>query len=257
LARRRKKKRTLKSKVRQNFFGLLLFFVLLGWASTYAVTWPGFRPHGVSINGAHIVSTQQIRELANIDLDTNVWTINPWAIDRRIEMIPYIDRAHVHRSLPNIIRIDVTERRPESCVEGAQHAVMTIDATQRVLNEGCKAAPVYNLPAIVGVKPGVVLNDPQLARLRATAAELVTGGVHLKSISIDRDLGTIIDRADGVRLLLGDDTDLQAKIRLINPIMAAARTHDPNIQLLDLRAVDTPVVRYRESQRNAQNRPAQ
>lgn len=251
MARRRKKKRSLRTRFRQGFLIIVLAAVALGWGVAYGLTWPGFRARAVRVSGTRVVDPHLVRQTARVVAGDNIWLLNPWAVTHRVEAIPYVDRAYLKRMLPNIVDIDVTERRPEGCIVGT-HGVMTIDATERILETQCNAPLVYDVPSIVMHKPGETVDDPLLTRLRTTAAMLMQFHLVPRAVGVDRDSGIVVDCTDGVRFLLGDDTGMIDKMRLIGPILAAATTHGQSVAQLDLRAVDTPVVRYRETIHSAQ-----
>ena len=202
------------------------------------------------------MSPSAVRAAAQIPLESNIWLLRPWEVTQRIEAIPYVQRAEVVRALPNRLSIRITERQPDSCIVGAGRK-MTIDSTNRVLTNTCLALRTYLLPSFKVAVPGMTLHDLQLDRLRDIATLLENQGMQVRILTIDRDGGAVVARQDGVLLLLGDDQGMRDKIRLVTPIMTAAREHGQAVEQIDLRAPNTPVVRYRESQPQAQNRHSQ
>ena len=71
-----------------------------------------FYPHTIDVSGNRVVSKDAIMGAAQIELNRNIWLQNTAAMTKRIEAIPFIDTAVIHRQLPGAISIDVTERMP-------------------------------------------------------------------------------------------------------------------------------------------------
>jgi hypothetical protein len=181
---------------------------------------------------------------ARIDPDANLWLLDTGAIRGRIEAIPYVATAAVQRAqFPRpAVTLDVTLRAPADCVI-VPGAVMTIDATGRVLQAGCASgvSPVVEVGSLSAVAPGTTLNDPALDRL-LTDAKTIAAGVPIRVVRRDRFGGLEAVDSTGVILRFGSDADLVAKVGLVEPIRRAARGRP--LRAIDLRAPTTPVIEF-------------
>jgi hypothetical protein len=181
---------------------------------------------------------------AHIDPNANLWLLNTGAIRRRVEALPYVSTVAVHRSQfprPTVV-LDVALREPTGCVRSSSGTV-TIDATARVLQANCVSR---NLPAVdIGimppVAPGALLAAPEIDRLLADARAI---GEHIPVRTVRRDRFGGLEAIDsrGVLLRFGSDTDLAAKLALVEPIRNTA--HGRPLRAIDLRAPATPVVEF-------------
>ena len=180
---------------------------------------------------------------AQISGRSNIWLLDTGAIARRVETIPYVLTAHVHRALPATVRVEIAERIPDGCVRTDDGAELTIDATRRVLERGCLAAAVvYLARAVDDSDPGTFINDPELALLQKDARVLAASGEPLTDFSHDK-YGQLEARlADGIRVRFGDEEDLDRKLRLIGPVLASIGNRLAGVTAIDLRAPSTPVV---------------
>ena len=123
---------------------------------------------------------------------------------------------------------------------------MTIDATTRVLQDGCAATASTRIDAGTAPlpAPGGSIGDPDVARLLADAKTLADAGVAVGQLGRDRWGGLQAVDVTGVVLRFGDDTDLAKKAALVGPVRAGVGTQRP-VKAIDLRAPSTPTVEFR------------
>ena len=219
---------------------------------------------GVAVLGVAVVNAPQLRvrsvdadvpsggpvtknaviAAAHIDADANLWLLNTGAVRRRIEAIPYVATASVHRAQfpqPTVV-LDVTLREPTGCVRSSSGTV-TIDATARVLQANCASGSLaaVDIGVMPPVAPGAVLAAPEIDRLLADAREI---GEHIPVRIVRRDRFGGLEAVDsrGVLLRFGADSDLPAKLALVEPIRKASNGRP--LRAIDLRAPATPVVEF-------------
>jgi cell division protein FtsQ len=194
-----------------------------------------FYPHTIDVSGNRVVSKDAILGAAQIELDRNIWLQNTAAMTKRIEAIPYIDTAAVHRHFPGTISIDVKERAPFAVLDtGGTRAI--VDHTMRVLQA---AGPDdATLPVLVAK------SQPDAQALAvALEAALVA---HLDPALLDFDKYGDVEMTlrGGVRVYFGDPSTVAQKVTLVEPILAKVERGSRKVAALDLRAMTTPVVEY-------------
>jgi hypothetical protein len=176
-----------------------------------------------------------------------VWLLNPWAIAHRIEAIPYVETATVHRGqFPQpFLEIGATMRRPTGCVRAGAREV-TIDATARVLQNGCAVATAALIDAgkVVLAQPGGRLDDSGITRLLDDAKILADASLAVRTLRRDRWGGLEAVDVTGVILRFGEDADLAKKAALVGPVRAGVGSRRA-IRAVDLRAPTTPTVEFR------------
>lgn len=203
-----------------------------------------FHVKKIEIGGMHHVTRADIASSAQIRTGTSIWFLDTGAIARRIEALPYVLAAHVHRALPSTARIEVTERVADGCVRSDDGAELTIDATRRVLQRGCVSGGIVYLPRDVDdTPPGKVVQSADLGRLQADARTLLAGtNVRLTNFTYDR-FGQLEARlGDGTRIRFGGEENLDQKRALIEPILASLGPRARSVRSIDLRTPATPVV---------------
>ena len=218
----------------------------------FAATWSGFNPSKVVVTGNDaMVPTAKVLAAAGIDPYRNVWLQNTRAAAARVEALPYVGTARVHRLFPARVTIAVTERVPWAVVGeyGSKQGRALVDAELRVLStivdENPQTLPTIETNKPVALAPASFVRDPEVTAMRDDLAALRAAHVDAVDLRYDKYESLIAKLRDGTIVLLGDDgEDLQKKIGLIAPIRAQLAKGRP-IAAIDLRAPNTPVVRYK------------
>ena len=245
----RRRKPSLLARVRPFWIVAIILVAALTWGAVWLAGSPWFRVAriGVDVPLGSPVSRERVRAVAAIPAGANVWLIDSGAVARRIEAIPYVDRASVHRGqLPQpFVELTITTRHPSACVRAGER-VVTIDETSRVLQDNCAAAALTRIEAGRGVipRPGRTVTDRDTARLLADVKTLSDANLAVRSIGRDRWGGLEAVDVTGVRLEFGDDVDLSRKAALVEPVRSGVGTRRA-IRAIDVRTPGTPTVEFR------------
>jgi cell division septal protein FtsQ len=221
--------------------------VVVGGALWALASLPAFCLHALTVTGTSHVERGEVLARAALDPHANIWLLDTSAAERRIEGIPYVLAAHVHRRPPGDVWIDVTERRPTACVRDSAGHELLVDVALRVLEEICTPgyALTYDVRARLDAGAGAFLDDPELRALQADAAALAADGDRYSAFSHDAFGQLQATMQSGIQVRFGDDDDLERKQRLIGPILAELGPRALDVRTLDVRAPATPVVEYR------------
>jgi cell division septal protein FtsQ len=227
----------------------LLLGALLAVAVYQLILWPGFRLRSISVSGTAIVSAQDVIRRAAFDRTQNIWLQDMHAAAARIETIPWVEEAHVHRTLPASVFITVVERSAQACVAAGDRTRFTIDAHARVLEAGCARLPqpLFNVPQIHRAPaPGAFLHAVEVMQLQRDASELeVLEPATFVSYLLDQYGQLEGTMRSGVRVEFGADDDLGAKTSLLDSILKSSDVRLNALRAVDLRAPQAPVVDYR------------
>lgn len=244
--RPKRKQKSGAARLRPFWFLLVLLAAAAAFGGYYAATWPGFFPRAIAVRGNRIVPRSEILARARIVPDANLWLQKMGAAANRIEGIPYIKTARIHRSLPASVSIEVTERVPYAIVKSGPAALL-VDRDLRVLQPAphVSALPVFVQHLAGPASPGVFLKDEAVMRLRDDYDALAQAHVIVTSLRYDKYGDLDAGMRSGVQLLLGDDSQLAQKTGLIGPILSQVAANGRRIAAVDLRAPKTPVVVYK------------
>lgn len=229
-------------------FWILILLILAAAAvgAYYAVSWPGFYPHRVSVTGNKMVPAEVLRSRADVSLRRNVWLLNVRAACERVKSIPYVASCAILRTPLANVWVRISERRPFANVVGNDGAAL-VDDRLRVL----ESSPQAGLPQLVARSfrvphPGAFIRDATIQRLRSDYAQLSEGRVIARALRLDEFGQLDVTLNGGIAVHFGDERNLARTIPLVGPILAQVSGRGRPIRAIDLRAPGTPVVEYRK-----------
>jgi cell division protein FtsQ len=168
----------------------------------------------VRVTGAQRESASDVQTAARLHLGDPLLFVDTGAVARRVEQLPWVERAVVHRDLPGTLTISITDYVPTAYVRRSDGRTVLIASNGRAvaLTQTTPARPVEILGLRVPPRVGSLLSPPQAAdvmrhlpdRLRALVSAIDVGdtfALELKSGGQVR-LGTLDHlRAKGVAAL--------------------------------------------------------
>ena len=158
---------------------------------------------------------------------------------------------HVHRALAlaTIAIVDVTERIPFAGRHGGQSGPCWSIGIQRKKGWSRGHAPselvTFTLPPGSDLGLGGFLKTDDAIRLRGAYDQLIASHVVPIALGYDKFDGLVATMRGGIRVMLGDDDEMNRKIALIDPILAQVVRKGKPADAIDLRAPNTPVVVYK------------
>ncbi len=233
--------------MRRFWIAALAIVLFCGAAAAGAALWPGFYPREIAISGNRVVTRLEIVEHAEVLPNVNMWLQNPHAIAARVETIPYVRDASVHRIPPATVAIAITERAPYAVLRSGTHWAL-VDRDLRVLEPAAEPSatlPEFDAAAGLVLDPGTQLTDPDTVGLRDDYDAIAAAHVDAASVGRDKYGELIATLREGVLLKLGSEEDLQRKLALVDPILVQVGHGGRALASIDLRAPSTPVVVYR------------
>lgn len=225
---------------------IALCVLLLSVAAGFSLTWSGFEPKNLVVTGNRVVPRDEILAHARIAPNVNMWLQSTHAIAVRIETIPYIESVGVFRLPPATIVLRVRERKPFALAVVAGETAL-VDRNLRVLSlePSDFSLPRLLLPGAMPPVPGQFVRSAKALSLRDDYEAMIAAHVVPLQLEYDRYDGLVATVRGGVRLLLGDDTNLAQKLALVDPILAQVVRKQGRVAAVDLRAPRTPVIVFK------------
>ncbi len=243
---------------------LLLAGMLLGVAAAalWANLWKDdLRIAGITIDGNRILSSGEIIARAGIDRNEKLYTVDLFAVRRRIEENSFVQSASVNRDALGRIRISVVERVPIAAI--VLDGLLYLDAAGCVLPPS-RSRQIFDLPIITGVQgrtglsPGKQVSDPDLheaLQILSVARQLDDGLYRgISEIRLGRGEDIILYTSEaGVPVIFGHG-DAPAKLLKFDAFWKKFVVHrgPAELQSVDLRFEDQVVVRWTARKEDAQ-----
>ena len=193
----------------------------------------------IEVVGAQHVLPKRVRAAARVDEGRALLHVDLGAVARRIEKLPWVDRAHVERDLPGTLRIDIDEAKAVAYVR-TRGMIAAIGRDDRVI------AWARDVPAgaieVTGVrrvpKRGELLSPGGTARvIAALPPELAP---RARSVALRSDGVVVLLDAGEVRL--GGVNDLDAKFAAAVAVMRASYANGA-FEYIDVSVPTSPVSR--------------
>jgi cell division protein FtsQ len=208
---------------------------------------PLFGLSAVQVRGTSVLTAGEVVAASGLHPGQPYLSVDPAAVRRRVEALPRVGHAEVHRVYPSSLRITVAERKPAASIAaGGRFWMVAADGT--VLDpSGTRPAGlpfVDHVPVPDGLRPGVHLPEggplanalTALGGLRPELAKLVMG---VEAPSVD---SLQFRMHGGLRVLYGLADEQPAKDAAVILIANRLRREGRQVVLIDVRNPSTPTV---------------
>jgi cell division protein FtsQ len=197
-----------------------------------------FRARTVRVTGATVLHRPEVLATAGISSRTNVLWLDAGEAERRLEADPWVADARVVPSAPSSITIALTESVPVALVRGEAGSLL-VAADGTVLGPPPRPALARGLPEIrLPIAGGSFPSHVVAARVIGAMAPDVREQVASLTVHFDRTLWATL--RDGTRIELGPATDLAAKARAIERVLAWATAEGATLTFLSVVAPSAP-----------------
>ncbi len=206
-----------------------------------------FHVNNVQINGVSHLTSQEITEIAAVPADSTLLRLDAAGIKQRLEDNAWVQSATIHRSLPDTIVIDVTERTPGAVVRinDKQTWVISTDcswlsaATEDDWNNNMRIIDVSS--SIAQPVSGSECTDGgiknALAILDGISDDLKD---QIQSISAESSIKTSLNLKNGITVAFGDSSNIQLKEAAINELLSQ---YAGKISYINVRVPASPTYR--------------
>ncbi|MCW2926519.1 MAG: hypothetical protein JWM86_487 [Thermoleophilia bacterium] len=237
-----RRRQLLQRRLRIGLVGLLAASVIAAWVFVPASD--AFRIRHVEVTGARSVGDLEIR--ARVDellAGKTVFTVDEAAVERRLEELPFVREATVHRHLPGGLELHVVEYRPLALGYG-RGGTWLVARDGRVLAKARKDEWAGRVPVVMlrsrHLEPGSRLDDEPALRLLTA---LPSGSsLQFRLIQATRfELTAQVEDADGtVEVRFGRTDQLRQKVLVAEKVLREARRRDRELLYLDVTVPSRP-----------------
>ena len=222
--------------------GAIVFItlVVLGAATVTVTRSPFFAARTIEVRGASHLPRSQVLRIAAVTPDTNVFTLDAGAAERRLERDPWIAGATVTKDLPSTLVIDIHERIAVAVAES--DGVLRLVADDGAFLETALPRDAIGMPSIVsadaeGAEPS---SEAVGGAARAIAAMAPTLRRRIDGISIFADGQLRVDLTSGSSVTYGEPVELQEKAMALRALLDYAADRGATVVSVDVRVPSAP-----------------
>ncbi len=207
---------------------IFLLLAIIGGAITFALVSPIFNIKEIQVVNNETLSQETIISLSELKTGDNIFKFISSKVAEKIKSNSYIEDVKIHRRIPSIIEIEVTERKHEYSVDFlGQYAYINHQGYILELSEDSKQKPI--IQGITTKEEEVVvgqrLSTQDLERLEQVIKIMSVSkeyGLDTKITSIDisnPNNYTVYMQEEQKTIYLGDNSNLSNKILYVNAII--------------------------------------
>jgi cell division protein FtsQ len=213
--------------------------VVLGAVGVTLTRSPFFAARTIDVRGASHVARSEVLGIAAVTHDTNVFTLDAGAAERRLERDPWIADATVTKELPSTLVIDIHERIAVAVAES--DGVLRLVADDGALLDAARPRDAVGIPSIVTDAEGVEPSPEAVGgAARAIAAMAPTLRRRIDAVSILPDGQLRVDLSSGASAAYGEITELQEKAMALRALLDYAAEQGATVVSADVRVPSAP-----------------
>jgi cell division protein FtsQ len=222
--------------------GAIVFItvVVLGAAAVTLTRSPFFAARTIEVTGASHLPRSLVLRIAGVTPDTNVFTLDAGAAERRLERDPWIADATVTKDLPTTLVIDLHERFAVAVAES--DGVLRLVADDGAFLETASPRVANGMPSIVTADAEGMEPSPEAVggAARAIAAMAPTLRRRIDGISILADGQLRVDLSSGSSAAYGEAVELQEKAMALRALLDYAAERGATVVSVDVRVPSAP-----------------
>ncbi len=241
---RERRQQTLLLKRSAVFAALAVAFVLVIWGIVALYRSPLFLVEEVVVNGEDHLAAESVVASAAIPAETSLHRLPASEIEARLARDPWIRSVKVSRDYPHTVVIDIVERKPSVVVDAGGKELWVVSTDGYWL--GIRSTEETGLLTVLDLASVEASIGAKTKSEELTNAIKVINGIspelraRVRSISAPSVEKTALTTVDDIEIFIGEATDLKAKDRVIQEILAQEAG---SVVYINVRVVDSPTWR--------------
>jgi cell division protein FtsQ len=237
---------------------MLVLSILCIFVYDCLIAMPYFQTKDIHVSGNKFLSKTHILECTHLTPSENIIDINISKIHQQLMQEPWIASAHVFRTFPNLLTIEINEKMPLATLLFQEPLI--IDTQGRVIKKQASSDP-QNLPVVTGISyadlspNNAPLSQKMILIIRVlTEKKQVLGlpqNMNISHVHIDTHFGITVwlNQAENeMEILLGTD-NFQKKFYRLRKILTFFQYQNKHkqIEYIDINSLDRIIVRPLEN----------
>ena len=110
-------KRNKRNKKVKNILKILLLLGVIIGGTIFSMTSPIFNIKEIQVTNNNITPSDTVISLSELKLDENIFKFNKYNVKNKIKENAYIEDVKIHRKIPNVVQIEITQRQPKYSID--------------------------------------------------------------------------------------------------------------------------------------------
>ena len=110
-------KRNKRNKKVKNILKIILLLGVIIGGTVFSMTSPIFNIKEIQVTNNNITPSDTIISLSELKLDENIFKFNKYNVKNKIKENAYIEDVKIHRKIPNVVQIEITQRQPKYSID--------------------------------------------------------------------------------------------------------------------------------------------
>lgn len=180
----------------------------------------------IVVTGISDLDTEEIVALSGIEYGKSVFLVDKHKAQDKLSVKPFVKPVSIEIEYPDKVVIKLEERKRAACIE-KDGTLLVID-NEGWLLEALPSVPDTAYPLVFGVATDAVQVGQRIGAsdtfkldvLSRVLQAIERGGLKPKSIDVSLAVDIVLMMPDGMKIELGDDTQLEEKIKLIKAMLS-------------------------------------
>jgi cell division septal protein FtsQ len=219
----------------------LVLLILSSWLLYYSLNSPYFAASEIVVSGTRQVQAERVQAVTEV-MGWNLLLLQPERIAQSVRSIVAVREVDVVLALPGRVEINVIERTPLAQWE-TQGGAFLVDGEGVVFGDWI---PSSLLPVVVdldgpALEVGSRIDSGVLLAVEAVRRGLSTQlGIEKWSFDYSHGAGIVVPFEEGLRIVFGDASDLDAKLASLVAVQEHLETANARAEIIDLRFKGRP-----------------
>lgn len=110
-------RRNKRNKKVKNILKIILLLGVIIGGTIFSMTSPIFNIKEIQVTNNNITPSDTIISLSELKLDENIFKFNKYNVKNKIKENAYIEDVKIHRKIPNVVQIEITQRQPKYSID--------------------------------------------------------------------------------------------------------------------------------------------
>lgn len=251
---KQKQKRARKRSRRAYWLWAIFLVILIVGGSAYVATLPIWDIQEVVVNGARMLSPNEIRALAAVPVSENLFFTSFNRSKSNLSKITAIKSFRFYRMPPATVLINIREREPLATII-FPHRAMVIDEEGYIIdrnkNISLNIPNRADLPVVSGISEKRIIKkdhlDPRVSRIITEIITILTPYLEGKRLQLQMgglaNVSILLD--DMLMVRLGKAEDVSRKMEVFEALLPVVAGKWEEVAYIDVRWPDNPVIKYR------------